>query len=79
MSRWFVGSSSSRTCGLLNVIAANATRLFWPPDRVLIGRSAMSALTPSLERCPRNSGSAASAKSTFMCSSGVRHRTNWST
>mmetsp|Transcript_3826 Transcript_3826/g.8426 ORF Transcript_3826/g.8426 Transcript_3826/m.8426 type:complete len:239 (+) Transcript_3826:284-1000(+) len=61
------------------VIAESATRLFCPPDSVLIGRNAISALTPSFDKCPRSSGSAASGNKTFICSRGVRHSTSWST
>ena len=42
ISRWLVGSSSTRMCGLVFVIMAKDTRVFWPPLSVFTGRSAMS-------------------------------------
>mmetsp|Transcript_96733 Transcript_96733/g.250172 ORF Transcript_96733/g.250172 Transcript_96733/m.250172 type:complete len:98 (-) Transcript_96733:628-921(-) len=38
MSRWLVGSSSTRISGRLHVSRANCTRAFWPPESSLIGR-----------------------------------------
>lgn len=43
ISRWLVGSSSTRMCGLVFVIMAKDTRVFWPPLSVFTGRPAMSA------------------------------------
>mmetsp|Transcript_41432 Transcript_41432/g.125180 ORF Transcript_41432/g.125180 Transcript_41432/m.125180 type:complete len:138 (+) Transcript_41432:262-675(+) len=34
MSKWLVGSSSSKRCGRCQTAAANASRAFWPPDSV---------------------------------------------
>mmetsp|Transcript_42516 Transcript_42516/g.97411 ORF Transcript_42516/g.97411 Transcript_42516/m.97411 type:complete len:87 (+) Transcript_42516:224-484(+) len=47
MSKWFVGSSRYNRCGLMCVMMANATRLFCPPESVLIVRRAMSPLMPN--------------------------------
>mmetsp|Transcript_67061 Transcript_67061/g.125296 ORF Transcript_67061/g.125296 Transcript_67061/m.125296 type:complete len:113 (+) Transcript_67061:64-402(+) len=57
MSRWFVGSSRYNRCGLLCVMMANATRLFCPPESVLIVRKAMSPLMPNLPSTVRASWS----------------------
>merc|ERR1712146_547362 len=38
ISKWFVGSSRSRTCGFTNDINSSTTRVFKPSDIVFIGR-----------------------------------------
>ena len=38
MSRWLVGSSSSRRCGLQKASQANTTLQRWPSERFLIGQ-----------------------------------------
>ena len=42
ISKWFVGSSITRMCGLVFVINAKETRVFWPPLSVFTDRSAIS-------------------------------------
>ena len=37
MSRWFVGSSISRMCGLESWMLVNTTRAFWPPLSFTMG------------------------------------------
>ena len=45
-SRWFVGSSSSSTCGLMKRARARATRIRQPPDRLAKGPLCWAALKP---------------------------------
>mmetsp|Transcript_65890 Transcript_65890/g.189586 ORF Transcript_65890/g.189586 Transcript_65890/m.189586 type:complete len:230 (+) Transcript_65890:120-809(+) len=45
-SKWLVGSSNSRRCGVLQASSAKASRLFWPPLRCFTGCSARSPCKP---------------------------------
>ena len=54
MSRWFVGSSSSRMSGLANSACASSTRSFQPGATALIGPSCCSVGMPN----PSNSSPA---------------------
>jgi hypothetical protein len=55
MSRWFVGSSSTRKFGLPMHILAKATRDFWPPDKLATVCKAMSPVIPKLPNWRRYS------------------------
>mmetsp|Transcript_28895 Transcript_28895/g.83747 ORF Transcript_28895/g.83747 Transcript_28895/m.83747 type:complete len:110 (+) Transcript_28895:2553-2882(+) len=49
ISKWFVGSSSTRMWGLLIIKAAKATRAFWPPDKLPI---LVKCAEPGRPNCP---------------------------
>ena len=51
MSRWLVGSSSSRTCGFDSEMAVNTTRAFCPPDSLQIGCRWWCPARPNLPSC----------------------------
>ncbi len=53
MSRWFVGSSSSRTSGRPSSTRAIATRIFHPPDNAPTSPSIRSSSKPSPCRTSR--------------------------
>lgn len=55
MSKWFVGSSSTRKFGIPMHMRAKATRDFCPPDRLPTVCKAISPDTPKLPNCLRYS------------------------
>jgi hypothetical protein len=55
MSRWFVGSSSTRKLGLPMHILAKATRDFCPPDKLATVCKAISPVIPKLPNWRRYS------------------------